>query len=443
MLHATGDDNFAALSNDSHRLLLDEVGAFVYTTDMAGRYTFANRMVLQLLGHPLEYVVGKDISHFFGDKGNEALRETDARVLQHGETIAREESNLILATGELRTYWSTKKPLRDATGQIIGMIGISHDITEKKRLQDKLRRQKELLDALVDNVDALIYMKDANRRFLYANRRTAEAFGRPVEEIVGRLDSELMPAEAADRFWQQDQEILATGQRRACEESLTDANGQLRHYWSVIIPWSGSDGTPAVIGLSTDITELHVLKEELQRQARADSLTGIANRRSFYESAEQEFMRSRLHGQALSLITIDIDYFKRINDTLGHLAGDRVLQEFVACCQDALRADGLLARTGGEEFCILLPGTDLDAARHIAERIREHTEARRIEVPRQELRISASFGVAGLCASDERFEALYSRADQALYTAKQQGRNRTHLLRSAAQEGTQPAPADS
>ena len=249
-----------------------------------------------------------------------------------------------------------------------------------------------------------------------------------------------MPAEVAERFWQQDQKILANGQRHACEESLVDASGRLRHYWSVIIPWAGPDGTPAIIGLSTDITELHALKEELQRQARADSLTGIANRRSFYENAELEFARSRLQGQALSLITIDIDFFKKINDTLGHPMGDRVLQEFVACCQDALRNDGLLARTGGEEFCILLPGTDLDTARHIAERIREQTQARRIAVPAQELRISASFGVAGLCDTDERFETLYSRADLALYAAKQQGRNRTSLLRSPAQEGVLATP---
>ncbi len=429
----------SALSNDSYRLLLDEVGAFVYTTDMQGRYTFANRMVLQLLGHPLDYVVGKDISHFFGDKGNAALRETDRRVLQNGETIAREESNLILATGELRTYWSTKKPLRDADGEIIGLIGISHDITEKKRLEDKLREQKELLDAILENVDALIYMKGADRRFLYANQRVAEVFGRPVEHIIGSLDSDLMPAEVANRFWQQDQEIIATGERRACEESLVDASGRLRHYWSVIIPQPRPDGTPAVIGLSTDITELHALKEELQLQARADSLTGAANRRSFYERAEQEFTRSRLLGQALSLIAIDIDYFKMINDTLGHPAGDLVLQEFVARCQGTLRADDLLARTGGEEFCVLLPGTELDAAHHIAERIRIQAHAQPIMAVQQDLRISASFGVASLCESDERFESLYSRADMALYAAKRQGRNRTHLLRSERQHGAPPA----
>jgi len=437
MLDSPDDGAFAALSNDSYRLLLDEVGAFVYTTDLQGRYTFANRMVLQLLGHPLDYVVGKDISHFFGDKGNEALRETDRRVLQAGETIAREESNLILATGELRTYWSTKKPLRNAGGQIIGLIGISHDITEKKRLEDKLREQKELLDAILENVDALIYMKSANRRFLYANQRVAEVFGRPVEEIIGSLDSELMPAEVADRFWQQDQEILASGQRRACEESLVDASGRQRHYWSVIIPQTRPDGTPAVIGLSTDITDLHALKEELRRQAHADGLTGIANRRSFYESAEQAFTRSRLLGQALSLIAIDIDYFKKINDTLGHPMGDRVLQEFVACCQNTLRTGDLLARTGGEEFCVLLPGTDMDTAHHIAERMRTQAQAHTIDAPQTALRISASFGVAGLCDSDERFEALYSRADTALYAAKQQGRNCTSVLRSGRQQDGQ------
>ena len=116
---------------DPFRQLLDEVGAFVHTCDLQGRYTYANRLVLELLGHPLDYVLGKDISHFFGEKGSEAIRENDERVLRGGETIAREESSLIMATGELRTYWSMKKPLRDAAGNIVGLLCISHDITEK------------------------------------------------------------------------------------------------------------------------------------------------------------------------------------------------------------------------------------------------------------------------------------------------------------------------
>lgn len=417
------------LPQNPFRILLDQVGAFIYSTDTAGRYTYANRMVLKLLGHPLEEVLGKDIGQFFNLDGDDSLRETDRRVLA-GETIEREETNLIRATGELRTYWSVKEPLRDPAGTIIGMLGVSYDITDKKRLEDKVREQKRLLDTILDNIDALVYMKDANRRFIYANQSVADVFGRRVEDVVGSRDTDLMPPEVADAFWAKDQRILDSGQRHTSEESFGDATGRQRHYWSIIVPWSSPDGTPAVIGLTTDITELHELKEELKRQATTDHLTGIANRRRFYEFAEREFSRSQRHGSELSLIAIDIDHFKRINDSYGHLAGDRVLHDFAAWCQGTLRGEDLCARTGGEEFCILLPETGLDAAHALAERIRALTSEHGANAEHPTLRISASFGIAGRIDTDRRFEDLFTRADRALYAAKQQGRNRSELLRA-------------
>jgi len=422
---------FAPLTTD-YRLLLDEVGAFVYTTDAAGNYTYANQLVLELLGNrPLEAVVGKAFTDFvdIGEAGK-TLRETDLRVLRDGETLAREETNTVHATGESRTYWSIKKPLRDAGGAIIGMLGISHDISEKRRLEDQVRQQKELLNAVLDNVQGLVYVKGANRRFLYANKHLATVFGRPVEDIVGRLDSELMPPDVADAFWEKDLQMLATGQPYAGEESLVDAAGQLRHYWSVVVPWSGFDGMPALIGLITDITELHALKEELRRQAHSDSLTGVANRRSFFESAEREFARSRRHGTPLSVVAIDLDHFKQINDGHGHPVGDAVLRGFVLCCQRLLREEDLCARTGGEEFCILLPGTAADAAHVIAERIRTELAACALSPEHPALRVTASFGVTDMDVADAHFGPLFSRADRALYAAKQQGRNRSCLLRA-------------
>ena len=408
-----------------YRQLLDEVGAFVYTTDAQGHYTYANQLVLELLGNPpLWAIIGKSFTDFvdIGEAGA-TLRETDLRVLRDGETIAREETNYIHATGESLTYWSIKKPLRGADGAIVGMLGISHDITGKKRLEDKVRQQKELLDAVLDNIPGLVYMKGANRRFLYAHQHLAKMFGRPVDQIVGRLDSELMPPDVADAFWQKDLHMLATGEHYAGRESMFDATGQLRQFWSVVVPWSGFDGMPALIGLITDITELQRLKDELQRQAHTDSLTGVANRRSFFERAEHEFAHSRRHGAPLSLIAVDVDHFKQINDEHGHPVGDRVLQGFVQCCQDHLREGALCARTGGEEFCILLPGVPADAAQAIAERIRTAVAAACLSPEHPALRVTASFGVTGLGPADPHFGAVYSRADRALYTAKQQGRN--------------------
>lgn len=410
-----------------YRILLDEVGAFVYTTDLSGRYTYANRLVLDLLGPSLqlEDVLGKSFTDFvdIGEHGAE-LRQSDRSVLDDGQTIAREETNFIHATGEWRTYWSIKKPLRDATGAITGLIGISHDITAKKRLEDAVREQKKLLDTILDNIDALVYMKGADRRFLYANQPAARVFGQPAEHIVGRLDSELMPSAVADRFWAQDQKILASGKRHVSEETFVDAAGRRRHYWSVIVPWTSPEGSPALIGLSTDITELHALKEELERQARADSLTGLANRRHFFERAAAEFARCREHGLPLSLIAIDLDHFKQINDVHGHPIGDLALAHFAACCRKAVRATDLCARTGGEEFCVLLPEVGGDDACATAERIRTlpcdlHTAG----LP-ADLRLTASLGLVGMAPDDHDFDALFRRADRALYAAKAQGRNR-------------------
>ena len=417
-------------SDNAFRQLLDAIGSFVYCTDLAGRYTYANQLVLDLLGDGLrlEDVLGKSFTDFvdIGEAGD-TLRQTDRRVLELGETIAREESNHIHASGETRCYWSIKKPLRDASGAIVGMIGISHDITEKKRLEDRLHQQKALLDSVLDNIDALVYMKGADRRFHYANPQLAAVFGRSVADIVGRLDSEIMPREVADAFWQQDLQTLAGGQRHTSEETLVDADGRRRHYWSVVMPGTSPDGTPVLIGLSTDITELHDLKEELQRQTRTDALTGIANRRSFFERAEHEFARSRRHGTPLALVSIDIDHFKHINDGYGHPMGDRVLRDFAVCCQQVLREEDVCARTGGEEFCLLLPETGRDDAVAIAERIRAMTAACRPCPEHPELHITASFGVAAMTQTDPQFGALFARADRALYAAKEQGRNRVIL----------------
>lgn len=418
----------------AYRAILDAVGAYVYTTDKDGYYTYANQLVLDLLGgHPLTEVLGKAFSDFvdIGEAGD-SLRDTDRRVLHDGESIFREERNFIPSTNEWRTYWSIKKPLLDESGAIIGMIGISHDITEKKRLEDKVRAQNELLDTVLDNVDALIYMKSADRRFLYVNQATAAAFGMPPEAIIGQRDDALMPADLADHFWEKDRQILASWQRYAGEESVTDSTGKTRHFWSVVAPLRDYDGQPALIGFSTDITELHDLKEELQRQARTDNLTGLANRRSFFEHAEEALSRSRRHGHPLSLIAIDIDHFKQINDDYGHPAGDRVLQDFAGCCNSALREEDLCARTGGEEFCVLLPDTGHDAALVLAERLREMTQDCRPLPEHPALQATISLGVACLGEGDTNFGSLFSRADRALYRAKDLGRNRTISERDLA-----------
>lgn len=177
-------------------------------------------------------------------------------------------------------------------------------------------------------------------------------------------------------------------------------------------------------GTHTDITERKLLEEELTRQARVDELTGVHNRRFFMARAESELRRAVRYGKPLSLLMLDVDHFKQINDSHGHKVGDAALQTLTATCQSALRDIDVLGRLGGEEFAVLLPETDLGLALTVAERLR--AAVARAPLPLEDggpVQLSASFGVASMLGADDNLDALLGRADRALYAAKDSGRN--------------------
>ena len=158
--------------------------------------------------------------------------------------------------------------------------------------------------------------------------------------------------------------------------------------------------------------------------ATQDSLTGLPNRRHFAETMERELARARRHGRALTLALIDLDHFKRINDDLGHLAGDQVLRRFGALLREHVRADDLPARIGGEEFALLMPESDLDAAFESADRIRQIIAEESFDAGGQTLKLTISIGLACWDTSRDSVSALMRAADRALYRAKSEGRNR-------------------
>jgi diguanylate cyclase (GGDEF)-like protein len=166
-------------------------------------------------------------------------------------------------------------------------------------------------------------------------------------------------------------------------------------------------------------------EEAAQKLALIDPLTGAFNRRTFLELAEKEIARTRRARGSLSLVMLDLDHFKLINDRNGHLAGDEVLKGVVAIVLTCLRKEDLLVRYGGEEFCMLLPNVAMDRATAMAERIREAVEAARFSFNGRTLSVTISVGVTSLSTGgNEDVDVLVNRADEALYAAKKSGRNR-------------------
>jgi diguanylate cyclase (GGDEF)-like protein len=173
--------------------------------------------------------------------------------------------------------------------------------------------------------------------------------------------------------------------------------------------------------LAIENAELHM---EIERQAVTDGLTGVANRRSFNESLSKEFERAKRYGQPLSLAVIDLDFLKKINDTYGHMTGDEAIKAIGTVLQQSSRSIDITARYGGEEFCVLLPNTDIDMAEQLAERLRRLIRETEIDGPGA---LSASIGVASFPLHADGADALFLRADEALYRAKQDGRNKVKV----------------
>jgi diguanylate cyclase (GGDEF)-like protein len=169
---------------------------------------------------------------------------------------------------------------------------------------------------------------------------------------------------------------------------------------------------------------VHRLLAELRHKARHDPLTGLLNRRAMEDAIDTQMQRGRRTGETHSLLMLDLDHFKSINDRYGHAAGDRVLQHAAAVLQAHVRKIDQVGRVGGEEFLVLMPGASLDTARHVAERLREQLAADEVLVNGTGVKLSVSIGIAEWVDRSEASSRLLVRVDAALYEAKAQGRNR-------------------
>jgi diguanylate cyclase (GGDEF)-like protein len=181
--------------------------------------------------------------------------------------------------------------------------------------------------------------------------------------------------------------------------------------------------------VSTQSNERNYLQRELENKAHVDYLTGVSNRRHFMEKANLDLLRAVRYDSPLSILMLDIDFFKKINDSHGHKAGDAVLMKLAAICRQTLREVDIIGRIGGEEFAILLPETKLPEAVEVAERLR--VAVTRAKVPLESgglpLQFTVSIGVTSLAAKEDNLDVLLNRADKAMYEAKETGRNKVSV----------------
>ena len=286
-----------------------------------------------------------------------------------------------------------------------------------------LALQHEFLAVVLDNVDAYVYLKAHDGRYLYANPKVAQLYGCELEDILGRRDTDLLPPQIAAALQQTDATVLATRTRLARQELVPDTEQRPRHFWSVKMPIDLPGMPTAVIGFSTDITEMLALREQLEVQGSSDALTGLRNRTRFLAELAVDLSVAQRDRRQLAVVLMDIDQFKYINSSMGLSVGNQLLCEAAERLRAQRKGLGSLARFYGDDFALTMP--DAESAEEVGRLVEQlrHILAQPYIVNGESLQLTVSAGVALFPADGQSGEVLTSRAESAMHYAKQQGRN--------------------
>ncbi|MFZ5581682.1 MAG: diguanylate cyclase [Pseudomonadota bacterium] len=442
-------------------MILDTLPVMVFVKDEDGRYLVMNEAAAAFVGHDKHEVVGRSDFELYPADVASRLRQDDIKALAAKKVTGREEKHL---TPKGERYLLSYKRGVDLGGRRL-LIGSSTDISERKQAEQLLAAERQVLeliasdaslqvvlDALCNRVESLIsdcfaavlLLQPDNGHLVLGSapslRRTCRDVGQNCPE-----NPAVCACAAAIRTGKQiiAEHIDDSEQWQDCRD-FASALG-LKTAWSTPIVSPGKEvlGTLSLYfrqgrrpnRFDKDVIE-HACRQaaiaidrnramdSLHRLATVDTLTGLNNRSRFLDQGEAEITRTRRLGRSVAVLMLDVDHFKRINDTHGHGAGDVALKIVAAIIARELRAIDICGRLGGEEFAVMLPETDGQGAMQAAERLRQAVAQEKVRVAEGvELGITVSIGATILAPQDANIDHLLARADGALYEAKRSGRN--------------------
>ncbi|MDG4553030.1 MAG: PAS domain S-box protein [Candidatus Competibacter sp.] len=378
----------------------------------------------------------------------EALFAKTWAELTHPDDLALDEAQFDrVLTGEIDGYAMDKRFIRKdgevvytvlsvrcvrkPEGSVHHFVAMLQDITERKRMEEMLREREATLRSITDSARDAILTMDPQGRISFWNPAAEQIFGYAGNEAIGQdLHVLLVPERYREAHLKAFPEFQRSGRGGAVGKTV-DLHALRKDGTEIAVAMSLSgvliQGEWHAVGVVRDETERQAREQELLRLATTDPLTGLANRRHFLAQVEHELERFQRYAKPAALLMLDLDHFKRVNDRHGHASGDRVLQHFTAVAQQTLRKVDLIGRLGGEEFAALLPGTDTEGARCLAERLRECVAASPAAGDAGEISFTVSIGLASFAAADRTANTILARADRALYRAKEAGRNRVEV----------------
>lgn len=353
--------------------------------------------------------------------------------------VRRQLSPLTRTTQALTAMSSAEgvlEPLTERRSDEIGqwISSFNHLIEVIRHRESALERSEANFRHFFEKNSCVMLLIDPLQgKIVGANAAAAKFYGYSPAQLIGMSTNEINGMSQEGVF---DEGVrVVCGQSESFQFVHRLASGELKEVEVHLTPIE-SDGSVVLFSIIHDITARREVEQDLLRMVETDLLTGVANRRHFMAVAEKELARFVRYGGYLSVFMMDLDFFKQINDTHGHHAGDVVLAKVAEVFKATLREIDVIGRLGGEEFAVILPQTDNEMARVVAERLRQTVEQTEIPMERGlPLRVTLSIGVATVCDTVINIDTLLGQADRALYQAKNAGRNRIGWFESLPPSG--------
>jgi diguanylate cyclase (GGDEF)-like protein/PAS domain S-box-containing protein len=403
---------------DQLQATLDAIPDLMFELDMEGRqYRVHAPDSRQLVVPAEEQLDGRTIHEFLPEDVCGVITQAMREALDKGHCGGR-QYKLSMPDGVHWYELSVSRKPQEA-GQNQRFIMLTRDVTERKNAESDLM----LAAKVFEQSSEAFLVTDAQLHIIKVNPAFSEITGYPADEVIGKTPRVLASGRHGPGFYQRMwRELKRFGEWQG-EIWNRRRNGEVFPEWLSITGVQDDLGQVThYVAIFTDTSQRKAQEAKIRDLAYYDSLTGLANRSLLKDRAQHDLSQARRHQNSLSLLFIDLDHFKNINDSLGHQIGDAVLIEVAQRLRSIVREQDTVARLGGDEFVALLPDTDADGAAHLAKKLLDAI-ARPYAAGTQELMITPSIGIALFPNDGTDFEALYRCADTAMYRAKQEGRN--------------------
>lgn len=392
-------------------------GAFEISKD--GICIGANHEFLKMMGYSSSELLGMRVMDLIAEDEREKMKDR----LSQGN-VERYELKIILKNKDILDVVVSPR-IFYAGGQIYRLAEFV-DNSEQKQAKILLEKSEEKFHSVFEQAAMGIARVSTTGKFLEVNQKLCDIMGYTKKELMRKTFQEIThPDDLEDDVRFVGQMLRNERQTFSLEKRNINKNGKTIWIGLTVSLIRSADGEPKYfVSIVEDIGYRKQMERELIERATHDSLTGLLNRAELEKALETETIRANRYGRTFSVLMLDIDHFKYVNDDFGHQAGDKVLVELANIMEKDTRKVDSVGRFGGEEFLLILPELNHEQALLLAERIRRHVESAAIRFQDKQMAITVSIGVSTYPKHGDNLDDLVKAADDAMYKAKKAGRNR-------------------